>query len=101
MIKAVNLHLTRIDSLPVANWLVGNDECVAGFEITYSGPTILFHQPAVIALCGAVMDFTINGVKASMWSRLTVQRGAEVAISSAKGTGCRAYLAILGGLPNV
>ncbi|KAK5174874.1 uncharacterized protein LTR77_000010 [Saxophila tyrrhenica] len=87
-------------SLRVANMLVGNAEGTAGFEITYSGPTMFFHQPAVIALCGASMDFKINGVDAAMWTRLSVPRLAEVAIGTLKDSGCRAYLAILGGLPN-
>lgn len=85
----------------VANMLVGNEEGIAGFEITYSGPTIVFHQPAVIALCGAPMEFHLNGDPVKMWRRHVISKGTEVRVGSSTSNGCRAYLAILGGLPNM
>ena len=85
----------------VANMIVGNEEGVEGFEITYSGPTIVFRQDAVIALCGAQFEFTINGDPARLWTRHVVAKGSEVRIGPHTAAGCRAYLAILGGLPNV
>jgi urea carboxylase/allophanate hydrolase len=81
--------------------LVGNDPGVEGFEITYSGPTILFHHAAVIALCGAEFEFTINGANAQTWTRYSIQPGSEIVIGSHTSVGCRAYLAVLGGLPNM
>ena len=85
----------------VANMLVGNNEDVAALEITHSGPTVFFHRPAVVALCGAAMDVTVDGIEVTMWTRLPIPKGAELVIGAAKGAGCRAYLAVSGGLPGV
>ena len=81
--------------------MVGNEVGVEGFEITYSGPTIIFRQDAVIALCGAEFEFSINGEPAKMWARHIVTKGSEVRVGPQTASGCRAYLAVLGGLPNV
>ena len=85
----------------MANIIVGNREETEGFEITYAGPHIKFHGPAIIALCGAPFEFSINGEKAAMWARHVISAGSEVQIGPNAGSGCRAYLAVLGGLPNV
>jgi urea carboxylase len=85
----------------VANMLVGNERGVEAFEITLMGPTIIFHQAAVIALCGGDFEFTIDSKPAAMWTRLSVPKGSEVSIGQPRHSGYRAYLAILGGLPNM
>lgn len=79
--------------------LVGNKVGVEGLEMTYTGAIMLFHQPAVIALCGAEFEFSINGRKAEMWTRHAVPKGAEVSVGTHLGAGCRVYMAILGGFP--
>ncbi|KAK5939433.1 hypothetical protein PMZ80_008737 [Knufia obscura] len=88
-------------SFRISNLLVGNDQGTEGMEITYAGPQLVFHQPAVIALCGAEFDFSIGGQVAKMWTRHFVPAGAEVIVGSHTSRGCRAYLAILGGFPSV
>ncbi|KAK3314115.1 urea carboxylase [Apodospora peruviana] len=88
-------------SFRIANMLVGNPTSTEGLEITFGGPTILFRQDAVIALCGAEFDFTISGEKATMWTRHMVKKGSEVKVGSNTSVGCRAYLAVLGGLPSI
>lgn len=81
--------------------LVGNEENTEAFEITHAGPRLIIHGGAIIALCGADFEFTINGKEASMWTRHTVSAGSTVKIGQRTGVGCRAYLAVLGGLPTM
>ncbi|EXJ84743.1 hypothetical protein A1O3_05415 [Capronia epimyces CBS 606.96] len=88
-------------SFRIANMLVGNEECVEALEITHAGPRFVIHGGAIIALCGADFDFTINGQKAAMWTRHVVPADSQLVIGSRTGAGCRVYLAIRGGLPNV
>lgn len=98
---ATSNALRYTNEVRAANLLVGNGENVAALEITYSGPIIFFHRPAVVALCGAPMKFTLSGSEVAMWRRICVPKGANISIGATKSDGCRAYLAIQGGLPNV
>ncbi|KIW64878.1 urea carboxylase [Phialophora macrospora] len=88
-------------SLRIANMLVGNDEQTEGLEITHAGPRFKVHGKVILALCGAEFDFEIDRCPASMWTTHIVGPGSIVTIGSRKGPGCRAYLAILGGFPDV
>ncbi|CAI4212710.1 unnamed protein product [Parascedosporium putredinis] len=88
-------------SFRIANLIAGNSETTEGFEISCTGPWIKFHDSAVIVLSGAPFEFSINGKTASMWTRHVLSAGSEIRIGACSGRGCRAYLAILGGLPNV
>jgi allophanate hydrolase subunit 2 len=62
---------------------------------------MIFRQPAVIALCGAPFEFALDGKPASMWTRHVVAKGTEVTVGSRTSEGSRAYLAVLGGFPNM
>lgn len=88
-------------SLRIANMIVGNDEGIECLEITYSGPRMIFPQPAVVALCGAEFDFSIDGKVVEMWTRIVISAGSVVVVGPTKSSGCRAYLAVKGGFPNV
>ena len=81
--------------------LVGNEEKTEAFEITQSGPQLIIHGGAIISLCGADFEFTINGREAAMWTRHIVPARSTIAIGRGKGVGCRVYLAVFGGLPTV
>lgn len=85
----------------VSNMLVGNEENTEAFEITQTGPQLVIHGGAIISLCGADFEFTINGEEVAMWTRHIVPAGSTIAIGRSKGAGCRAYLAVFGGLPTV
>lgn len=87
-------------SFRLANLLVGNDENTEALEITLSGPELLFHASAVIAVTGGSIDIKINGEPADTHTGLVVPRGANVKLGAVTA-GCRAYLAIKGGLPAV
>jgi hypothetical protein len=69
--------------------------------MTLSGPELLFTANAVIAICGAPVDVTVDGAPADMWTRLFVKAGQKVKVGAIKGGGCRVYLAVKGGFPEV
>ena len=81
----------------VANLLVGNPADAAVLEITLMGPVLEVFAEADIALTGADMEMTVNGSPAPNWQSLRVRGGDVVRIPKFK-TGCRAYLAVTGGI---
>nr|WP_240423615.1 urea carboxylase [Microbacterium halotolerans] len=85
-------------SFAEANLAVGNDAAVPGLEITLTGPTLCFSHAAVIAVCGAEVDITVDGVRANLWEPIEVAAGAVVAVGAIRGPGLRSYLAVRGGV---
>lgn len=85
----------------VANILVGNEPSTETLEITISGPELLFTAPAVIALSGAPVSLYVDGEETSMWSRLFIQGGQKLVIGRVEKGGCRCYLAVKGGFPDM
>jgi len=81
----------------LANKLVGNDEGVAGLEITLIGPKLKFNSATVIALTGAPIAATLDGVALAMWQSVPVAAGSILHIGKISGAGARAYLAVAGG----
>ncbi len=84
-------------SYQVGNYLVGNEEGAAGFEITYFGPELEFTEDAVIAVTGAEMPPKINGEEAPTWETLAVESG-DVLTFDYLQNGARSYLAVAGGI---
>ncbi len=85
-------------SFRLANRALGNPEGAAALEITVSGPTLRFNVDAVICLTGASMAADIDGRPAAWGTPLEVRVGETLRIGAASGAGCRAYLAIRGGI---
>lgn len=85
-------------ALRIANKLVGNDESAAGLEITLAGPTLRFNSDSVIALTGAVMNAELDGVAVEFWKPIEVRAGQTLKLPRTTARGCRAYLAVRGGL---
>lgn len=87
----------------IANALVGNLRTTETLEVTFSGPTLLFLSPALVAVAGAEVPISINGKEQALsWSSFRVNKGDKLAVGSAiKCTGLRTYIAIRGGLPSV
>ncbi|MBY0504872.1 MAG: 5-oxoprolinase/urea amidolyase family protein [Bryobacteraceae bacterium] len=75
----------------LANEIVGNAPDAAALELTLIGPTLRFHQDAVVALTGADM-----GVE--RWVPLAVKAGDFLRLTAVNGPGARAYLAVRGGI---
>ena len=82
----------------LANRVVGNAAGAAALEITGAGPRLRFESAATIALGGAPMSLTVDGVGQSMWTPVEVPAGATVTIGATHGPGLRATLAVRGGL---
>ncbi len=78
-------------ALRLANLLVGNPEGAAGLEITLRGPELLFAVDTVVAVGGA--EFA--GVPT--WRPMAVRAGERLKFGECL-QGCRAYLAIAGGI---
>ena len=81
----------------VANRLVGNPDVAAALECTIKGPRLEVRQAVVVAATGAPMGFTVNGQEAPAWTAVGVRPGDVLAFQMASA-GCRAYLAVAGGI---
>lgn len=84
-------------ALRLANLLVGNAPDAAALEATLAGPTLRFVRATRIAVAGADMAWTVDGVPLAPWHSALVPAGGVVAAGAAR-TGCRGYLAVGGGL---
>lgn len=80
----------------LANLLVGNDEGMPTLEITMVGPSIIFHKPVLIAICGANLSPAINDRPVPLWRPVLVKEGSELSFGPCR-QGIRAYLAVGGG----
>ncbi|KAK5625944.1 hypothetical protein RRF57_001660 [Xylaria bambusicola] len=85
----------------IANLLVRNPVGTEVLEITLVGPELVFTCSAIVAVCGADCSIYLGGEKRRLWSSFFVQAGQTLKIGSATGTGCRMYLAVRGGFPNI
>jgi antagonist of KipI len=81
----------------VANRLVGNGDDAAALECTIKGPRLEVQQAAFVAVTGAQMGFTVNGQEAPAWTAIRVRPGDVLGFQMASA-GCRAYLAVAGGI---
>ncbi|KAJ9659577.1 hypothetical protein H2201_007326 [Coniosporium apollinis] len=88
-------------ALQIGNMLVGNLRGKEGLEITLSGPELRFVGPAVIALCGAPIEAKLDGDDFPMWTRKHIKTGQKLKIGKMTAGGCRSYLTIHGGFPEV
>ena len=84
-------------SLRVANILVGNPETAAGLEITLKGPAIEFTSDALIALTGADLSSKVADMSIPRGRAVAARRGSVLTYGRAV-SGCRAYLAVAGGI---
>ena len=80
-----------------ANLLVGNPKNAAAMEITVMGPRLEIAVEADIAVTGAEIGMTVNAQAVEGWKSFRVQPGDILDIQQVK-SGCRAYLAISGGI---
>ncbi|RAL09833.1 bifunctional urea carboxylase/allophanate hydrolase [Aspergillus homomorphus CBS 101889] len=85
----------------LANILVGNEVGTELLEVTLTGPELLFHEAAVIAVCGAQLPVMVDKTEQAMWSRIVVSQGQTLKLGTVTGSGLRAYIAIKGGFPQI
>lgn len=81
----------------VANRLVGNADAAAALECTLVGPRLEVDAPGAVAVTGADMPVTVNGLEAPRWATIVLRAGDVVKLGAARA-GVRAYLAFSGGL---
>jgi antagonist of KipI len=84
-------------ALRIANLLAGNPQGAAGLEMTLAGPRLRFARTELIALGGAGMAADLDGVPVPFWRPVRVRAGETLDLRGAR-TGCRAYLAVAGGI---
>ena len=82
----------------IANRLVGNPDSAAALEIAVAGPTLRFSSDTFIALTGADFGARLNGTRIPVWRSIYVAAGSLLEMTTPQGAGCRAYLAVAGGL---
>lgn len=81
----------------LANRAVGNDSHAPGLEITLSGPKLLFHHDAIVAVTGGQVPVDINGTPVRQWEPLHIRKGDKLSVGKL-ASGCRAYLSVRGGI---
>jgi urea carboxylase len=80
-----------------ANRLVGNGDETAALELTVSGPVLKIFSDVTIALAGARMPMTLDGVPLPHDEAIIVRAGQTLTIGAIEGPGQRSYLAVSGG----
>jgi len=84
-------------SFRLANLLVGNDRDTAALECQFLGPTLKFGDDGFIAVAGADMRPTLDGMDVAMWRTIAVSAGQTLELGAAR-TGARSYIAFSGGI---
>jgi len=80
----------------LANLLAGNADDTATMEITVSGPTLRFEQPACIAICGADLSPHVRNKPIPLNRPIVLKSGSELSFAERRH-GARCYLAVFGG----
>lgn len=84
-------------ALRVANRLLGNDENAAALEMTLLGPVLCFTADTLIAVTGGDLSARLDGREMPMWETVFVHAGEQLTFDGVR-SGCRAYLAVDGGI---
>ncbi|WP_199620109.1 5-oxoprolinase subunit C family protein [Paenibacillus alkalitolerans] len=84
-------------SLRLANMLAGNPEDAAALEMTLSGAVMSVEEEVVMAVCGADMNATVNGLPLPMWRPVTIPMGSTIRFGTAV-EGYRTVVALRGGI---
>ena len=84
-------------SARIANLLVGNPETAAVLEAPYLGPKLAFRGPGSVAVTGAKVTVSLNGVEVPSWTSIEVADGDVLSFGYLEG-GARMYIGISGGI---
>ena len=85
-------------ALRLGNRLLGNAADAAGLEITMSGPTLRFNTDAVVAVTGAPIPLTLDGIEQPLNTALLIKAGSTLSLGTIRGAGARSYLCLRGGV---
>jgi biotin-dependent carboxylase-like uncharacterized protein len=84
------------DAHALCNLLVGNPRSFTSLEMTLSGPTLCFQAGALIALAGADLGASVDGVVLKPGVGRRVEPGSVLSFGK-REYGARCYLAVSGG----
>jgi urea carboxylase len=85
-------------ALRLGNRLLGNGQGAAALEITMSGPTLRFNTDALVAVTGAAIPLSIDGIEQPLNTALLIKTGSTLSLGTIKGAGARSYLCLRGGV---
>jgi urea carboxylase len=85
-------------ALRLGNRLLGHEADAAGLEITMSGPTLRFNTDAVVAVTGAPIPLTVDGIEQPLNTALLIKAGSTLSLGTIAGAGARSYLCLRGGV---
>ncbi|HEX9726004.1 MAG TPA: 5-oxoprolinase subunit PxpB [Vicinamibacteria bacterium] len=89
-------------SLRAANLLVGNEPGAAALECTVAGPSLTLLRTVVLSVCGADLGPVLERGDLGRWEipagSSFLARAGNVLSFSGRRAGCRAYVAVAGGL---
>lgn len=77
-----------------ANRLLGNANNSAMLEISLGNVEFQCLKPCMLAITGANIPVTVNGMPQTLWSNFAVNKGDIISIGFYQGQGTRLYLAI-------
>jgi antagonist of KipI len=84
-------------ALRVANLLAGNEQSAAGLEITFGGLRLRFPDDRIVVWCGGDFNARVGSTSLLAGHPALTRAGEEFSIDS-PALGCRAWLAISGGV---
>lgn len=79
-----------------ANWLLGNEPACAVLEMPFGGVSLLCQQHSTLALTGADLSATLDGLPLASWQSFAVAPGQRLVLGPPRN-GARGYLAAPGG----
>ena len=85
-------------ALRAANLLVGNPESAAGLEVVLGNFALRFEREALVAVCGAEAEATLDGEPLPPWESRPAGAGSELRLGISKGPGFRLYVGVAGGI---
>jgi len=84
-------------ALRLGNSILGNPDNEAAIECTLLGPAIYFEQEQLIAVTGADLSPSVDGLPQPMWKPVLIEAGSLISFGR-RNLGCRAYICFQGGL---
>ncbi|WP_028778428.1 biotin-dependent carboxyltransferase family protein [Shimazuella kribbensis] len=85
-----------VNSLRIANLLVGNQEGEAALEITLMGASFLVEEDLLISVTGGDLSPAIGQESLPLWRPVYVRKGSVLRFPACR-SGCRAYMSVAGG----
>jgi urea carboxylase len=85
-------------SFRIGNRLLGNLEGAAGLECTRGGPALRFPDGGRVAVTGAPVAVTVDGVAVPQWQSVAIPAGGVLDVGMLTGPGMRCYVLVAGAL---